>query len=189
MPRAVVQVPAEEADAPRVGYLIYRVERRLRARLDRAVGAIGVSTPEYITLSILRDRDGLSNADLARWAFVTPQAMSLVLSALERRRLVRRRADPNHRRILRASLTTRGLRTLELCDRAMDVIEEDMLRGLDCATVETVRSALATCAHTLEHTRPLPEPPNRLRARSGKLRAAATREARLADGAPEDDRA
>ena len=141
---------------PRVGYLIYRVERRLRARLDEAVKAQGVTTQEYVTLSVLRDRDGLSSAELARWAFVTPQAMNLVISALERRRLVRRRADARHRRILRASVTRRGLRVLEECDRSMDRIESDMLRGLDAETVQNVRDALWSCAHSLEATRPLP---------------------------------
>jgi len=148
------QTPDEAG--PRVGYLIYRVERRLRARLDEAVKVHGVTTQEYVTLSVLRDRDGLSSAELARWAFVTPQAMNLVISALERRRLVRRRSDPRHRRILRASVTRRGLGVLEDCDRSMDRIEADMLRGLDAETVQNVRGALGSCAHSLEATRPLP---------------------------------
>jgi DNA-binding MarR family transcriptional regulator len=158
--------------APRVGYLIYRVERQLRTRLDEAMAANGVTTPQYIALSILRERDGLSNAQLARWTYVTPQAMSLVLSALERRRLVRRRQDPRHRRIRRTSVTARGLRILHECDRAMDVIEADMLRGLDPTTVETIRVALSACAHSLQASRPLPEPVPRPGARSVKMHPA-----------------
>lgn len=148
--------PSRDSAGPRVGYLVYRVERRLRARLDDAVKAHGVTTTEYVVLSVLRDRDGLSSAQLARWAFVTPQAMNLVISALERRRLVRRRPDPRHKRSLRASVTRRGLQVLEHCDRSMDVIEADMLTGLDPGTLDSVRDALASCAHALEATRPLP---------------------------------
>ena len=143
----------EEPVEPRVGYLIYRVERRLRAHLDEAVSAHGVTTTEYVALSVLRDRDGLSSAQLARWAFVTPQAMNVVISGLERRRLIRRRPDPRHRRILRASVTPRGLEVLKRCDHAMDRIESDMLRGLDPATLRTVRAALSSCAHALEASR------------------------------------
>ena len=147
---------APEPAVPRVGYLIYRVERRLRGRLDEAVSAHGVATTEYVALSVLRDRDGLSSAQLARWAFVTPQAMNLVVAALERRRLVRRRPDPRRRRVLRISVTRQGLSILERCDRSMDAIESDMLRGLDADTLHTVRAALSSCAHSLEATRPLP---------------------------------
>jgi DNA-binding MarR family transcriptional regulator len=89
----------------RVAYLVYRVERRLRSRLDEITRAHGVTTTEYVTLSVLRERDGMSSAELARWAFVTPQAMNLVISALERRKLVKRRPDPSHGRVLRASVT------------------------------------------------------------------------------------
>jgi DNA-binding MarR family transcriptional regulator len=143
---------------PRVGYLIYRAERRLRARLDDAVRTHGITTTEYVTLSVLRARDGLSCAQLARWAFVTPQSMNLVISALERRGLVVRQPDPDHRRVLRASVTDAGLRVLDSCDRAMDEIESDMLDGLSAEAVGTLRTALASCARSLEATRRLPTP-------------------------------
>ncbi len=146
------------APAPRVGYLVYRVERRLRARLDEALREHGVSTPEYVTLSLLRERDGLSCAQLARWALVTPQAMNLVISALERRRLVRRRPDPKHKRVLRASVTPKGLEVLDACDRSTDLIEADMLGDLDPDTVEVVRGALGAFAHSLQITSPPPQP-------------------------------
>ena len=150
--------PAVTAAVPRIGYLIYRVERRLRVRLDEAVVGHGITTTEYVTLSVLRDRDGLSCAQLARWSFVTPQAMNLVIAALERRALIRRRPDPNHGRVRRASVTAKGLKVLARCDADMDQIEADMLNGLAPDTVDLVRDALWSCAHSLEATRPLRRP-------------------------------
>jgi DNA-binding MarR family transcriptional regulator len=156
---ATVQVGSPEArTVPRVGYLVYRVERRLRARLDEELRQIGVSTPAYMTLSLLRERDGLSCAQLARWTMVTPQAMNLVISALERGKLVRRRPDPKHRRVLRASVTAKGLETLARCDRSVDRIEADMLGDLPPETVEVVRAALGSFAHSLQVTNPSPRP-------------------------------
>jgi len=149
---------AEAKSVPRVGYLVYRVERRLRVRLDEELRLIGVSTPEYVTLSLLRERDGLSCAQLARWGLVTPQAMNLVVSALERRKLVRRRPDPKHRRVLRASVTAKGLDILERCDRSMDGIEADMLGDLPPETVGVLREALGAVAHSLQMTNPSPRP-------------------------------
>ena len=149
---------AERTTVPRVGYLVYRVERRLRARLDEELRMVGVSAPEYMTLSLLRERDGLSCAQLARWTLVTPQAMNLVISALERRKLVRRRPDPKHRRVLRASVTAKGLDTLARCDRAVDMIEADMLGDLSPETIEVVRRALGSFAHSLHVTNPSPRP-------------------------------
>jgi DNA-binding MarR family transcriptional regulator len=145
--------PTPEGRA-RVAYLVYRVERRLRSRLDDVTRTHGVTTTEYVALSVLRERDGMSSAQLARWAFVTPQAMNLVISALESRKLVRRRPDPSHGRVLRASVTAKGLQVLDRCDRSMDEIEADMLRDLPADQVEALRTALGSCAHALETTRP-----------------------------------
>jgi DNA-binding MarR family transcriptional regulator len=144
----------EPGSRARVSYLVYRVERRLRARLDEAVRAHGITTTEYVTLSVLRERDGMSSTELARWAFVTPQAMNLVVSALEKRGLVRRQPDPAHGRVLRTSVTARGLTALERCDASLDVIEADMLQGLQDDQLQLLRAMLASCAHSLEATRP-----------------------------------
>jgi DNA-binding MarR family transcriptional regulator len=145
---------ATQQSRTRVAYLVYRVERRLRSRLDEVTRARGVTTTEYVTLSVLRERDGMSSAELARWAFVTPQAMNLVISALERRKLVKRRPDPSHGRVRRASVTAKGIQVLEDCDRAMDKIEAEMLRDLPPDAIEELRTALGSCAHALETSRP-----------------------------------
>lgn len=151
---AVPSSAARDAAPTRVGYLIYRVERRLRVRLDAAVSALGVTSTEYVTLSVLHERDGLSCAQLARWAFVTPQAMNLVIKALERRGLVSRRGDPHRGRVLLASVTSTGRGVLDGCDRSMDKIEATMLEGLPLETIAAVRTALSSCARSLEDRRP-----------------------------------
>jgi len=134
---------------PRVSYLVFRLERRIRARLDQALSRHGVTITEYMALSELRIRDGLSSAQLARIAFVTPQAISLVVRGLERRGLIRRAPDPAQRRMLRTSLTGKGRALLARCDRALDGIEERMLGGTDDATRKALAETLIECAHAL----------------------------------------
>ena len=53
------------------------------ARDRRARRAVRADRAEVHALSILRDRPGLSNAQLARRSYVTPQSMNEVLAALE----------------------------------------------------------------------------------------------------------
>jgi hypothetical protein len=68
---------AEAKSVPRVGYLVYRVERRLRSRLDEELRRHGVSTPEYVTRSLLRERDGLSCAHSLEAAHPPPRPRPL----------------------------------------------------------------------------------------------------------------
>jgi DNA-binding MarR family transcriptional regulator len=78
--------------------------------------------------------------------------MNLVISALEKRGLVRRRPDPNHGRVRRTSLTRKGLQVVERCDQSMDAIEADMLGTVAPRSVQAVRAGLYDFAHSLEST-------------------------------------
>jgi DNA-binding MarR family transcriptional regulator len=135
-----------------LSYLVFRLERRIRAGLDDALARHGVTTTEYMALSELRLRNGPSSAQLARIAFVTPQAMNLVIRDLEQRGLIHREPDRNGGRALRASLTRKGLATLDRCDRALDDIEQIMLAMLDEEDRETLAGYLTACAQALHRT-------------------------------------
>jgi DNA-binding MarR family transcriptional regulator len=136
-------------ELPRVSYLVKWVERGLRTRLDAALADSDLTTQEYTTLSVLHDRDGLSSAQLARRAFVTPQAMNQLVISLERRGLLERSPDENHSRILRARLSKRGRALVEHCDLATQHVEKQLLLGLSRSEVATLRRLLQGCAVSL----------------------------------------
>jgi DNA-binding MarR family transcriptional regulator len=135
---------------PRLSYVIGRVERVLRRRITAAVEPNGLTLPAYTALSVLRVQDGLSNAQLARRSFVTPQSMSEVLTLLVERGYVRRRAEPGHGRVIRTELTVAGRRALERCDRAVDAIEREMLGDLDPGEAAGLRGVLIRCGQALD---------------------------------------
>src|SRR5512135_3527881 len=112
---------------PRLSYVIARLERALRAAINERVRPHGLTTLQYTTLSVLGRRGGLSNAQLARRSYMTPQSMSEVIEAMG---LITRSRHPNHRRVMPARLTAKGSRVLEACDRAVDDMEAEMLRDL-----------------------------------------------------------
>jgi DNA-binding MarR family transcriptional regulator len=141
---------AARAARPRVSYLIGRLDRALRRRLGEALAPGGLSVSQYTVLSVLHARGELSNAQLASRAFITPQAMNEVVQTLEALKLVTRRQDPSHGRIVQLNLTTRGLDTLRECDAAVRALEQSMLAGLSEPERNTLRTALNACIQTLE---------------------------------------
>src|ERR1700761_1754771 len=80
------------SEQPRLAYAVGRFHTVLRAEMSRRLAPEGLSVPEFTALSVLSARGGLSNAELARRSFVTPQAMNQVLSSLEEKELVTRPA-------------------------------------------------------------------------------------------------
>ena len=76
--------------------------------VNDAISSHGVTTAQIGLMRQLANEPGLSGAELARRLLISPQGVQLALTALERRKLVQRKQDPEHGRILQAYLTDKG---------------------------------------------------------------------------------
>jgi len=129
--------------------VIGRLDRSLRREIGALVSPFGLTVPKYTALSILRDRPGLSNAQMARRSLVTPQSMNEVLAALEADGLVVRSPAANHGRVVELALSERGVEVLDACDRAVTHMENAMLADLGEAERAALREALLGCVRRL----------------------------------------
>jgi DNA-binding MarR family transcriptional regulator len=134
---------------PTLLYLIGRIDRVVRRAMGTVLEGQGLSVNQYATLSVLDRREGLSNAQLARRALVSPQSMNEVLLALEQRGLVRRHAHPDHGRILQARLTAKGRALLARCDAEVHQVEARMVSGLSEDEQAALRGALLSSIRSL----------------------------------------
>ena len=71
--------PSDHSDSvaahARVSYVIARLDRAIRRQIADMVAPHGLTATQYTALSVLRMGKGLSNAQLARRSYVTPQSM------------------------------------------------------------------------------------------------------------------
>jgi DNA-binding MarR family transcriptional regulator len=134
---------------PRLIYAIGRLDRVVRRELTERLAPVGLTWPQYTTLSVLEAKPGLSNAQLARRAMISPQAMSEVTTSLERMRLLERRVSPSNNRILRARLTAKGRRLLADCESRVDELERQMLDGISEKESERLLEAIRSCVRHL----------------------------------------
>ena len=142
----------DQVTTSRVGYLIKRAQTVLHDAMTDALRSRDLTVTQFAVLTALDDEPGLSNADLARRAFVTPQSMHAVLQELERRQLVVRRNHPQHQRVLQAALTETGRRTLRSAADAVNIVEERMLGQLSEPARSRLASALSSCIEALSET-------------------------------------
>lgn len=138
---AVDRVDGTERE-PRLSYVIARLDRLIRSRLGVALDPFGLSVPQYTVLSVLGRGGGLSNAQLARRAYVTPQAMHQLLRGLEDRNLVERDAPGGGAQVRPAVLTAQGRALLDRCDSVVDDLEEELFGRLDPADRLALRSLI-----------------------------------------------
>ncbi len=116
---------------PRISYVIARLERAVRAAIGERVKPYGLTTSQYTTLSVVGARSGLSNAQLARRAYMTPQSMSEVIEALETRGLIERARARRSRSRAPGDPDAQGAPGARPpATGAVDELEEEMLRDL-----------------------------------------------------------
>ncbi len=137
----------------RPGYLLKRAQSVLHTAMAAALHEHNATVGQYALLTALDEEPGLSNADLARRAFVTPQTMNQLLRELEHKRWVTRRPHPVHGRILQADLTQQGHAALRSCHQAVDAIEQQMLAELSPAHRQQLTAALRACIEALSQSR------------------------------------
>jgi DNA-binding MarR family transcriptional regulator len=99
---------------------------------------------------MLKAYPGLSGADLARVALVTPQTVGVIIRNLERDRAIRKTPHPVHGRVLQWTLTRHGLSLLEKCRRQAMAVERRLAARLSAKAQTTVRRWLSKIAADLQ---------------------------------------
>src|SRR5215471_2623733 len=133
----------------RTGYLLSQVRASLRGKIDASLSDKGLTAPQYTALTTLEEEPGLSNADMARLCFVTPQTMVRIIENLERAGLVGRSPHPTHGRVRQIELTARGRRVVADCHERVLAIEDRLVSRLNRAERRDLHDILLKCGAAL----------------------------------------
>jgi DNA-binding MarR family transcriptional regulator len=133
----------------RIGYQLKRAHQAFCQVVDDALRQVGLTTAQYAVLGFLEDAGALSNAELARRCYVTPQTMNQLVAGLEARSLVQRSAHPTHGRILPTNLTEQGRRLAAQAHERVGAVESRMTVELSEDERHQLTRLLDACATAL----------------------------------------
>jgi DNA-binding MarR family transcriptional regulator len=132
-----------------LAYLLRQAQAATRLAMERSLADLGVTSPQFVVLTMLRAYPGLSGADLARVALQTPQTVGVIIHNLERDGAIKKAPHPIHGRVLQWTVTRRGAALLERCRRRADAIERRLAAGLTTKAQAVIRRWLAKIAADL----------------------------------------
>ena len=132
-----------------LGYLLRQAQAAARLTLERALADLKVTPPQFAVLTMLKAYPGLSGADVARVALLTPQTVGVIIGNLERDGAIRKMPHPVHGRVLQWTLTRRGETLLDRCRRHVNAVERRLAAGLGAKAEATIRRWLAKIATDL----------------------------------------
>src|SRR5436190_4540448 len=121
--------PPEEL-ARYTGFLLGYLGERSRRRFFEMLGPHGFDPREFGLVTVVRNRPGMTQQELASLARIDPSSMVAVLDGLEQRGVVERRIDPSDRRRRAVHLTEEGERTWQALQREARKTGEAFLRPL-----------------------------------------------------------
>ncbi len=133
-----------------LAYLLRQAQAATRLTMERALADLGVTPPQFAVLTMLKAYPGLSGADLARVALLTPQTVGVIIRNLERSGAIRMTPHPVHGRVLQWTLTRRGGTLLDRCRRHVQALERRLMAGLSAKAQATVRRWLSKIAADLQ---------------------------------------
>ena len=144
-------VPGEgkRGESGYLGYLLRQAQAASRLTLERSLGELGVTVPQFVVLTMLKAYPGLSGAELARVAVLTPQTVGVIIGNLERDGSIRKTPDPVHGRRLQWTLTPSGLTLLEQCRKHAMALERRLADCLSPKDERVIRQWLARIAISL----------------------------------------
>jgi DNA-binding MarR family transcriptional regulator len=134
-----------------IAYLLRQAQAATRLTLERALADLGVTAPQFAVLTMLNAYPGLSGADVARVALLTPQTVGVIIGNLERDGAIGKTRHPVHGRVLQWTLTRRGSKLLEKCRRRVNVVERRLVAGLGAKAEIIIRRWLSKMAADLHN--------------------------------------
>jgi DNA-binding MarR family transcriptional regulator len=147
--------PGEAKRGPEghLGYLLRQASASFRAAMDRVLGELGLTTPQFGVLTMIVAYPGLSGADLAKLAFLTPQTINVIVRNLERDGAIEKTAHATHGRILRLHATPKGRALLKRCRARVVAIDAEVAALLGREEERLVRRWLSAVAEKLGESR------------------------------------
>jgi len=152
---AILPPPPGQGKRGEQGYLAYllrQAQAATRLSMERSLASLGVTPPQFVVLTMLRAYPGLSGAELARVALLTPQTVGVIIRNLERDGAIAKTAHPVHGRVLQWTLTRRGAGLLEKCRRHAQALERRLAAGLNAKSQVMVRRWLSKIATDLQES-------------------------------------
>lgn len=148
-PEPIEHPPHSEADlnqsssSPEILNL-YRAYITVESTLDAALSPLGLSTAQWSTLRIITENPGISGADIARIAIVSPQAVAAMLQRLEQAGLISCHS-PSRGRSLETYLTAQGEALLQEGRQIVNEIEAKIFSDFSQHDREHLQEYLWRC--------------------------------------------
>ena len=141
-----------------LGWSLAVVLRRWHELTESSLTDIPHGSRGYHVLTAAVQAEPPTQAALAERLLIDRSVMTYLLDDLESAGLVRRRVDPGDRRVRRVCATERGREALAGARDRVDLVEEQVLAGMDGPSRALFRASALRAATAIQRSSPATDP-------------------------------
>src|ERR1035441_6303958 len=138
------------ANEQSLGTLLKRAEQAMLKSKTAALKPVGLTLAQFVALSELDTRPGLTAAALARACFVSPQAMMILLKAMEQQGLIERRPHQRHTNVLEVHVTAAGREALHSGRMRIAPLDKRVIGSFNAKEARAFRAFLVAFINAVE---------------------------------------
>ncbi len=132
-------LPTHEALIPHFGYCFMKSALKFRKMLSEELARLGLIPPQMGVMVILSDAGTMNQIRLSEELHIDKATMVKLLDATEESGFVRRKADPNDRRVKLVELTAKGKALMPKLKRAREKTESEFMSPLTKTELKEMR--------------------------------------------------
>jgi DNA-binding MarR family transcriptional regulator len=126
-----------------LGFLLRQAAHTYHLKMEKALSDYGLTPPQFTILKIVSVYSGCSNAEIARYASLTPQTVNLMINKLEKLEFVIKSAHPHNKKVQCIEITKDGLHILEQSSDAIEQLEVQLEHHFSSEEIYTLRKWFA----------------------------------------------
>lgn len=126
-----------------LGFLLRQAAHAYHLKMEKVLLEYAITPPQFTILKIVSVYPSCSNADIARYASLTPQTVNLMINKLEKMDLVTKNAHPHNKKVQCIEITDNASKVLLDATEAIEQLEDKLEQDFSEQEIATLRKWLA----------------------------------------------
>ena len=122
-----------------LGFLLRKSSHIFRIKMEKALDPYGITPPQFTILKIISIFPGFTNAEISRFAALTPQTVNLMVNKLEQSQMVIKKSHPENKKIQLIEITSEGEILLKTCGEKIHALEQTLVQDFSEQELSTIR--------------------------------------------------
>lgn len=131
-----------ESENGYLGYLLRIASHSYRLKMEKALQPFSITPPQFTVLKIISVYPGYTNAEIARFASLTPQTVNLMITKLVQFGVISKHAHPENKKVLCLKITSQGETLLEQVTVEINQLEENLELDFKQNEIKVIRKWL-----------------------------------------------